>query len=69
MSDIEVAAEDDGLFFGKTLHVSNHFRFPFHAVVQTDKSALAVWRVAAEEIMRSEIGSDETPFLIMFLDP
>ena len=68
MGDIEVAAEDDRLFLRESCHIVCHRILPCHAVGKTREAALAVRRVADDEIVTAEIGGDDTPLLIMLLD-
>ena len=68
MGDIEVAAEDDRLFLRESCHIVRHRILPCHAVGKTREAALAVRRVADDEIVTAEVGGDDTPLLIMLLD-
>lgn len=68
MGDIEVAADDDGLFRVESREIGTEGVLPLHAVGEALETALGIRRVDRHEIAVGEFERDDAALVVVFLD-
>ena len=65
MSDVQIAAIDDGLGLVQTHQIVPQIVLPRHAIVQALQAVLGVWGVAADQIELVILQGDEPPLVVV----